>query len=38
MFFETILPFNKYEDYIKKQDISNKNDIKTVAKKIKIIH
>jgi hypothetical protein len=31
--FETTLPFNKYEDYIKKQNISNKNDIQTVAKK-----
>ena len=36
--FETILPFNKYEDYIKKQDISDKNDIKKAAKKIKMIH
>ena len=33
--FETILPFNKYEDYIKKQDISDKNDIKKAAKKNK---
>ena len=33
--FETILPFNKYEDYIKKQDISDKNDIKKAATKNK---
>ena len=38
--FETILPFNKYEDYIKKQDISNKNNIKkaTIKNKNDTLH